>query len=121
MAKLPNKYNPEKYLNSIHTLRTLLNSIDQLNSLSRSSSPRLSLSLTTGLATESISSCRTACAGSVTNADGRKAASFVELIRSTYADNVSQTPTKPISNRTASIADNVAQQPFRPNRRDSRA
>jgi hypothetical protein len=81
------------------------------NSLSRSSSPGLSLSLTTGLANESVSTSRAACAGSLTNADGRKAASFVEPIRSAYADNVSQPPAKPISNRTVYAADNVSQQP----------
>jgi hypothetical protein len=57
--------------------------------LSRSSFPELSLSLTTGLANESVSTGRVACACSLTNADGRKAASFVVPIRSTYADNVS--------------------------------
>jgi hypothetical protein len=83
------------------------------NSLSRSSSPGLTLSLTTGLANDSISAGRAACAGSLTNADGRKAASFAEPIgnRSVYADNVSQQPARPISNRTAYATDNVSQQP----------
>lgn len=83
------------------------------NSLSRSSSPGLSLSLTTGLAIDSVSTGRAACLGSLTNADGRKAASFAEPIsnRSAYADNVSQQPAKPISNRTAYATDNVLQLP----------
>jgi hypothetical protein len=79
--------------------------------LSRSSFPEPSLSLTTGLANESVSTGRAACAGSLTNADGRKAASFVEPIRSTYVVNVSQPPAKPINNKIAYAADNVSQQP----------
>jgi hypothetical protein len=59
------------------------------NPLSRSSFPELSLSLTTGLANESVSTGKAACAGSLTNADGRKAASFIEPTRPTYVDNVS--------------------------------
>jgi len=83
------------------------------NCLSRSSSPGLSLSLATGLANESVSTGRAACAGSLSNADGRKVASFAEPIsnRPAYADNVSQQPAKPISNRTAYVTDNVSQQP----------
>ncbi|XP_066306925.1 uncharacterized protein [Miscanthus floridulus] len=83
------------------------------NCLSRSSSPGLSLSLATGLANESVSTGRAACAGSLSNADGRKVASFAEPIsnRPAYADIVSQQPAKPISNRTAYVTDNVSQKP----------
>jgi hypothetical protein len=81
------------------------------NPLSISSFPKPSLSLTTGLANESVSTGRAACAGSLTNADGRKAASFVEPIRSTYVDDVSQPPANTISNKIAYATANVSQQP----------
>jgi hypothetical protein len=57
---------------------------------------------------EKLQSCR-----NLTNADGRKAASFAEPIgnRSVYTDNVSHQPARPISNRTTYATDNVSQQP----------
>ncbi|KAJ1285226.1 hypothetical protein BS78_03G263600 [Paspalum vaginatum] len=66
------------------------------NSLSRSSSPGLSLSLTTGLANDSVSTGRPTCVGSLMDADGRKNASFADpgSNRPAYADNVSQQPAK---------------------------
>ncbi|RLM93758.1 hypothetical protein C2845_PM08G24270 [Panicum miliaceum] len=66
------------------------------NSLSRSSSPGLSLSLTTGLANKSVSTGRPTCTGNLTNTDGRKVAGFADPISNgpAYTDNVSQQPAK---------------------------
>ncbi|RLN22885.1 uncharacterized protein C2845_PM07G21690 [Panicum miliaceum] len=66
------------------------------NSLSRSSSPGLSLSLTTGLANKSVSTGRPTCLGNLTNTDGRKVAGFADPISNgpAYTDNVSQQPAK---------------------------
>ncbi|CAL4961612.1 unnamed protein product [Urochloa decumbens] len=64
------------------------------NSLSRSSSPGLSLSLTTGLANKSVSTGRPICTSNLTNTDGRKDAGFSDPIsnRPAYTDDVSQQP-----------------------------
>jgi len=66
------------------------------NSLSRSTSPGLNLSLTTGLANKSVSTGRPACMGNLTNTDGRRFAGFVDPISNgpAYTDNVSQQPAK---------------------------
>ncbi|WVZ68963.1 hypothetical protein U9M48_017834 [Paspalum notatum var. saurae] len=68
------------------------------DSLSRSSSPGLSLSLTTGLANDSVSTGRPTCVSSLMDAVGSKnaIASFADPVsnRPAYADNVSQQPAK---------------------------
>ena len=85
---------PGENLSSAPAISFLGYSVD--NSLSRSSSPGLSLSLTTGLANKSVSTGRPACMGNLTNTDGRKFAGFVDPISygPAYTDNVSQQPAK---------------------------
>jgi hypothetical protein len=66
------------------------------NSLSRSSSPGLSLSLTTGLANKSVSTGRPTCTVNLTNTNGRNDAGFADPVSNglAYTDNVSQQPAK---------------------------
>ncbi|CAO1945106.1 unnamed protein product [Urochloa humidicola] len=66
------------------------------NSLPRSSSPGLSLSLTTGLANKSVSTGRPTCTSNLTNTNGRKDAVFCDPIsnRPAYTNDVSQQPAK---------------------------
>ncbi|CAO2166263.1 unnamed protein product [Urochloa humidicola] len=66
------------------------------SSLPRSSSPGLSLSLTTGLANKSVSTCRPTCTSNLTGTNGRTDAGFCDPInnRPAYTNDVSQQPAK---------------------------
>ncbi|RCV27185.1 hypothetical protein SETIT_5G304400v2 [Setaria italica] len=85
---------PGEKLSSASAISFLDYGVD--NSLSRSSSPGLSLSLTTGFANKSVSIGRPTCMVNLTNTDGRNDAGFADPISNgpAYTENVSQQPAK---------------------------